>query len=486
MATSLMIHEFLYDIWPLLFAASSFVIALSAAIHVLLHKRDSRAMVAWMGLIWLSPLIGATAYLMLGINRVKRRASALRQAMPRVQGQYDLAPHQVTPLEQFIPDTLQPLSRLAGQVSRQPLLAGNRIQPLINGDEAYPAMLQAIQGAQTSITLSSYIFNNDVMGRRFVEALQAAHQRGVAVRILIDGMGLRYSWPSIRGPLKAAQLPHAIFLPPRMPTTLPFINLRNHRKILVVDGRYGFTGGMNISLGNCLALKPTAPIHDLHFQLEGPVVNELQAVFAEDWAFTCKEVLSGPRWFPAPETPGSSLARVIADGPDEDYDALRQLLLGAITAAQQQIHIITPYFLPDASLEDALITAALRGVKIKILLPQHNNIRMVDWASRGLLSPLLMRGIDIALQPGHFSHAKSFTVDGQWLLLGSTNWDPRSLALNFECAVECYDDWLASQMDDTFDQHWQQSKLLTLKDLTEQSPLLKLRNATARLLTPYL
>src|SRR5690606_5699478 len=171
------------------------------------------------------------------------------------------------------------------QVAKRPLLKGNRIEPLIDGDQAYPAMIEAIGRAQHSVTLATYIFDADAAGRAFVEALAAASRRGVEVRVLIDAAGLRYSWPPITGLLRRAGVRYARFLP-----TVPFwrmltLNLRNHRKTLVIDGRVGFTGGMNLRVGHWLARNPKRPVRDMHFRIEGPVVAQLQEVFAEDWQF---------------------------------------------------------------------------------------------------------------------------------------------------------------------------------------------------------
>lgn len=472
------------------FAALAGLLSLIAAaltsLHAILRKLDSRAAVAWVGLIWLVPVLGPLLYLLLGINRIRRRASELRSETPRFTVQTDLAVFSPRVLEGRISGPLKSLYRLSNKVSRQPLLGGNQVQPLFNGDEAYPRMLEAINQAQTSISLSTYIFNRDRIGLQFADALGAAVARGVQVRVLVDALGLRYSIPSIVGILKKRRVPVALFMPTRLPRAMPFINLRNHRKILVVDGRRGFAGGMNIAAGNWLQDQPKHPVRDLHFEWAGPVVAELQAVFTEDWFFARRERLTGPRWFSLPETPGKTLARVVVDGPDERYDVLRQLLIGALSVARRRICIMTPYFLPDATLQDTLASAAMRGVRVEVLLPGKNNLALVDWASRAQLSRLIRWGVSIYFSPPPFDHSKLFTVDDAWCLVGSANWDPRSLALNFECNVECYDRALTARMVAYFDTCTVVSDALTLQEIDQQPWYLHLRNGLARLLTPYL
>ncbi len=469
-----------------LFGALYIAAAVAASVHTILYKQDSRAAVAWVGVIWLVPLVGPLLYLVFGINRIRRRATELRRDMPRVSQGHAVRVYEPAELEGAVVNDLLPLARLANAVSRQPLLSGNRIIPLVNGDEAYPRMLEAITHAAHSITLSTYIFNNDSVGRDFARALGQAVSRGVAVRVLVDAVGLRYSFPSIVGELKRQRVPFARFMPPRAPLAMPFMNLRNHRKLLVVDGLLGFTGGMNISAGHCVETAPRHPIRDIHFSVEGPTVAEMQTLFAEDWNLASRERLSGSLWFPDPYAPGPTLARVVADGPDENFDTLRQLLVGALSVARHHVRIVTPYFLPDVTLQDALRTAALRGATVDVLLPLKNNLPVVDWACRAQLESLLRWGVRVWYSPGPFDHSKLFTVDGSWSLVGSANWDPRSLLLNFECNLECYDQSFCQRLEFLIDQRLAQAERLSLDDLTTAAWPVRMRNGMARLLSPYL
>jgi cardiolipin synthase len=382
---------------------------------------------------------------------------------------------------------LAALARVAADATGRPLLRGNRITPLHNGNEAYPAMIAAIDEARDSVLFSTYIFDNDRAGALFLEAFRRAVARRVEVRVLIDGLGARYSWPSVIARLRAAGVRVARFLPKLIPTRFRYANLRNHRKIMVVDGRVGFTGGMNVREGCLLELHPRHPVQDLHFRVEGPAVTHLQEVLAEDWAFITGELLQGPRWFPPPEPAGSTLARGITDGPDEDFERLRMTLLGAITAARSSVIVVTPYFLPDATLVNTLNVAAMRGVQVDILLPAEGNLRVVQWASTAQLWQVLQRGCRVWLTPPPFDHTKLMVVDGAWVLLGSSNWDPRSLRLNFEFDLECYDRGLGASLQRWLrDERFGSARPITLAEVDGRSLPVRLRDGVARLLSPYL
>jgi len=286
--------------------------------------------------------------------------------------------------------------------------------------------------------------------------------------------------------LRAAGVPVAAFLPTRIPRLFQYANLRNHRKILVVDGRVGFTGGINIRAGHWLARRPAHPVRCLHFRVDGPVVADMQRAFAIDWAFSTGERLGGERWFSPMAGCGTVAARGVPDGPDADLDNLLQIIVGALSVATRRARIVTPYFLPDSVLLRAVQVAALRGVEVDIVLPGRSNVPLMDWAMTPQLPELIEKGCRIHLAPPPFDHTKLFVVDGTWSLIGSTNWDARSLRLNFEYNLECYDRDLAARLDAIIDAKLADARPLGLAELESRAFPARLRDGLARLLSPYL
>jgi cardiolipin synthase len=454
------------------------VVALGVTSHVLLTKRDIGASIGWIGIAWLSPFMGGVLYLTFGINRVVRRARRLRPG-PGIGNVEGVSSH-----HQPRADHLGPLDRAAHRITRRPVEAGNEVAVLRQGDEAYPRMLEAIAEAQASIALSSYILRADEAGGRFIAALIEAQQRGVAVRVLVDGIGSGYfRSPSFQA-LRRGGVPVARFLHSLLPWRMPFLNLRTHKKILCIDGRIGFTGGLNIGAENVLAEQPKHPVRDAHFRFDGPLVAQLVETFADDWQFTTGEELDGPEWFPALAPHGNVAARVVTSGPDQDIEKIEMLVLQAISCARRAVTIMTPYFLPDDRLVTALALASMRGVEIDIILPERGNHFIMDWALHAEIAPLIATGCRIWRNPPPFEHSKLMTVDGAWCLIGSANWDTRSFRLNFEVNVEIYDPDLAARLDRLMAD--KRHHRFGAKELAERPLALRLRDAGARLLLPYL
>ncbi len=477
-------------LWPHVLAGSILAINVLASAHAILVKRDTRSTIGWVGLIWLSPVFGAIAYAIFGVNRIRSRATQLRAGAARVL--HELAG--AVPTADRLRETLGPeqaplrsLVTLVGEVTDRPLVDGNAIEPLAGGDEAYPQMLEAIDSATRSVALASYIFDNDPTGRLFADALVRAARRGVEVRVLVDGIGASYTFPSITGRLARQGVRVERFLPTSVPIYFAYANLRNHRKILVVDGAVGFTGGLNIREGCWLARRPKHPVRDLHFRLRGPIVAQLLEVFREDWDFAAEEALADAAWEPDLAPAGTTLARGIRYGPDDpDIGRIKLVLVGAITAAQKSVRIMTPYFLPDDALCQALGVAALRGVEVDIVLPEQNNLALVSWASTAMLWQVLGRGCRVWMSPPPFEHTKLMVVDAAWAMFGSGNWDDRSMRLNFEFNVETYDAAFAGSLDARIREVIGRSRPKTLAEVDARSLPVRLRDGVARLFSPYL
>ena len=418
------------------FGAAVLAAALFASGHAVIYKRESRSAALWVVLIWVMPALGPILYMLMGVNRVQRRAVRMRAFIVRHRADPQAVPGEPAGTH------LAPLARMLNNVVERPLLDGNAVETLVDGAQAYPAMLQAIESARASLMLASYIFDSDGIGAEFVAALERAHKRGVAVRVLVDDVDVRFSRRPVTKPLRRAGVPVGVFNPPFVPARLNAVHLRNHRKILVVDGTVGFTGGMNIDgrywAGDAASAGKEVS-RDLHFRLQGPVVAQLAEVFADDWQFVTGEALRGAPWFVPLEAAGNVLARCIDDGPDE---STRAAALGDRRRAE-----------PGAALgahHDALLRARRRaGHRARRRRDarrrrRHRAARAQRPAARALggVGPALAGArarLPASGAPRGLSTTPScMVVDGAWTLLGSANWDARSLRLNFELNVECY------------------------------------------------
>ncbi len=457
-----------------------------AAAHAVMYKREPRSSGLWALLCIFLPFVGAWLYWALGINRVERK---IVKRLGRRDRPYDPAEVLLAAASAGVaptPQNLVPLRTVADRVTRLPLLPGNRIVPLHAGENAYPRMLDAIRGATQSVTLASYIFDWDDVGREFVQTLSDAARRGVRVHALLDGVGALESFSRVGRRLLRAGAQVSAFFPLRFPLGRVRVNLRNHRKILVVDGRLGFTGGMNISARHLMQSNNPRRADDLHFEITGPVVSEMQHAFVEDWSLATDQVLDGEAYFPPLPPTGGALCRGISSGPDEPFEILHWILQAAFSSAQHSVRVVTPYFAPTTALIAAMVTASLRGVKITIILPSMVDLRFMRWVADAYLWQLLEHGITVYRQPPPFAHTKLLIVDEQWILLGSANLDPRSLRLNFEFNVETYDAALAANLSRDLDRTVAPLTPVTLAELDARPKWRRFRDGLAKTLSPHL
>ena len=458
------------------------------AVHALLYKRDSVAAFGWIAVSLGYPFIGPLLYYLFGINRTSRQArhqqSLLVHDYPEVEKTVNKK--QIHNSSHLIEKSFRGLAHLGHELSERSIEAENNITILQNGEQAYPAMLAAIREAKHYILFATYIFETNTIGMEFINALVEAHQRQVQIKVIIDGLGEFYSWPRAQKILKKHGINVVNFDPP---TLFPFnisMNLRNHRKMLIVDGECVFAGGMNIGDRHLAEnLKNRARVVDTHFKIQGPIVTQCEEIFAEDWYFITKETLILPIINFAP-IKGNCLGRAIEDGPNEYLGKLSTMLVNAVSIAQNTIWIMTPYFLPSNELTNALQAAALRGVEVNILLPKKNNLHFVKWAMVHIFPRLLSYGVNIFYQPSPFVHSKLFIVDGYYSLIGSANLDPRSLRLNFELAIEIYNTEFAEQLIKHCEVCLQQSSRITTEKLEDLSLAQKIRNGIFWLFSPYL
>jgi len=473
--------------WHWIVADAHIALATLAAVHAMLFKRDPRAALGWVSVCLFFPLAGPVLYYMFGINRIQTQARKLANRHSfQLQIGYERGSMGIRPaaaardlelqLERFV--------RVSDRVTSRALTAGNTVEMLLNGEQAYPAMLAAINGATERVLLASYLFESDSIGEAFVAALASARQRGVEVRVIVDGVGELYSWPRVRRTLCRSGVRVARFMPPKLLPPSLSVNLRNHRKILVVDAVQGFTGGMNIGARHLVESTSGRPTVDLHFRVQGPVVAQLEAIFSEDWRFVTGEDLEIRATKHAQK--GATWCRCISDGPNEDLDKISLVMMGAISAAQREITIVTPYFLPSREMIASLQSAALRGVDVAIILPKKSNLRFIDWATRNLLWELLQHDVKAYYQPPPFAHTKLFVVDGVYAQIGSANLDPRSLRLNFELNLEILGAEGVTRLVDYAQAIRRDSIEITMQEVDGRPLAARIRDAACWLFMPYL
>lgn len=452
-------------------------ISIGAILHALLRKEEPRQTLLWITFIFLLPYLGPIFYFLFGINRVQRRAARIRG------NKYRESIAREATWAEFSKQRpgWSSYGRLLHDAIGLGLTSGNAVVPLFGKEEAYPAMLEAIEKAEVSICLSSYIFSGSGIGRTFCEALAAAQGRNVAVHVIIDDAGRRYTWPSAYSVLRKLGVRVARFVPRNPIMRLVTLNLRNHRKLLIIDGKKAFTGGMNIQ-----NLEGKHAILDTHFQVEGPVVSGMMEVFVEDWAFVRRENLEGEAYHPPLEACGPVWAAAVADGPDEDYLKIAAAFQGALERAERRVWIQTPYFLPEANLVSALLLAVFRGLDVRILVPSRNNILLVKWASQSYYARFVSAGCRICEGSGPFDHSKVMLVDDDVVIVGSANWDPRSLVLNFEFNLACFHGDLSRALERHFEAHWLRGMEVTKAAIRDWSFPRRVRNGIARLFVPYI
>lgn len=470
------------------FVAWLFLAGLAAG-HAIIFKRDPRSSAIWVLLILLLPYAGPWLYWVLGINRLERKVVRIlgRRARP-----FDLRTCEdpSTSAEEIRRSVghLELLRHVTDRVTPLPLLKGNRLVPLHNGEQAYPDMLAEIRGARRSVTLISYIFDCDDVGYEFADALAEAADRGVHVHVLVDGIGAFGQVARMTRRLRKTRVETVPFFPVRLPFGRLRINLRNHRKILVVDGRTAYTGGMNISARHLVARDTPHRCEDLHFRITGPVVSEIQHTFIEDWHLATGRMLDGQDYLPpqAPMEGAGALCRGIASGPDEDLERIHWYLLAAFAAARSSVDVVTPYFVPTMSLISAMVMASLRGVRVRLFLPSVVDYAFMRWAADAYLWQVLEHGVEVYRRRPPFVHTKLAVVDDLWTLLGSANLDRRSFRLNFEFNVEAYDRDLAHGLTAWLTSLIPNCTRVTLEEVDSRPIPTRLRDGLVKLFSPHL
>jgi len=457
----------------------------SVATVLILERNDPGRTMAWLLILLLFPVIGIILYLLLGSRLVKRRQSKFKRKMDKRRQYPFICNQETSPLS--LPLLLK-MSQLLLNTCHCPPTGQNNVQVLNSGKEIFQAMLQAMSAAEHHIHLETYIFRDDQIGNRFLQLMEEKAACGVKVRLIIDGVGSFGLKPSRLKDLKKNGVEVHIFFPVRFTLLRNKINFRNHRKILVVDGRTGFVGGANIG-DDYLGLYPEiGNWRDTHLQINGPAVAYLQRIFLQDWLYLTKykELTDIEKYFPKAKAYGNTVIQIAADGPDTELQSIMQAFCSAIFGATRYIRLTSPYFIPNETILNGLKTAALSGIKVQILLPQNPDHKLVFWAAHSYLQELLTCGVEIYMYKDGFLHAKVMTVDDSLAIVGTANMDQRSFSLNFEVNAVIYDAEVVKRLNADFNADLQKSTLIKLSDFENRSCALQLLEAASRLISPIL
>ena len=479
--------------------AAHLVAFIAVTLHCLRRRRNASSTILWIFLAWAFPFFGPLLYISFGVDRVADRGFQKflteEHLLHTRKGTQESAPraywHNLLPGAPATNEFQREFNRaLNALLPDHPSLAKNHIAPLVTGDEAYPKMLEAIRGAKEHVHLQSFIIDNDTTGREFMEALAAKAAEGIEVRLLYDrfgstcahlcGLFRKYKrLPNIQ----IAGWTQANFFKRQFQ-----INLRNHRKALIIDGKNAFFGGINLQDNNTSGHK-RGPIRDYHFEVTGPLVQELQYSFLRDWFFITGEdpetLLSGSH-FPHIDPAGDITARLINSGPSTEKDVAIEAFFSSITLAQKQILAVTPYFVPPVDVLRSLQSAALRGIDVRLIVPQKNNHFYAGYASRALYEELLLAGVKIYERHPPFMHAKALVIDGEFSLVGTANLDERSLNLNYESSVAVYGEEFADAMKCIIHEDIDLSDEITLNEWQRRPAHRRLLENLAALMSPVL
>ncbi|MDA0834015.1 MAG: cardiolipin synthase [Planctomycetota bacterium] len=472
--------------WTLLISGGYLLTMVLIPWVIILKKRHTVSTIAWIMAIVILPYIGAFFFLVFGVNRVQRRTArkldanlTMQRLLPGVAAYQLISGERLTAQQQRL---MQLANRLSDTLPTQ----GNQIELLPDTNRTLALIEQAIESAQNSLHLEYYIWRPDKTGTRLRDMLIAKAKEGIKIRFLYDGIGSIHLRKKFLNSMRDAGIQVAAFLPGASVRERWSVNLRNHRKIVIADGRVGFTGGMNIGDEYLGRNRNIGYWRDTHLRMEGPCVLQLQQVFAEDWYYATGEELTHPDLYPAPEASGNVAAQVVVGGPDQSESLFHMLMFAAINEAQHRITIETSYFVPPDSVVTALVAAALRGVRVRLLLAGKANYIWTVLAGRSYYDSLLHAGIEIHEYARGLLHSKTMTIDGDWSLVGTPNLDSRSLLLNFENAVIMYDSRIAALLEEHYVRDVRDAIPIRLAEWEKRPLVHKLAENTCRLFSPVL
>lgn len=468
-----------------------FLVVGAVIIIILQERRDPTKALSWILVITMLPVAGLICYAIFGRNYRKEKIfnrkelEDLKQIEKLCQEQLgELLDPELQHIEQ-INDNKNIITLLLNN-NKALLTVRNKVKILNNGEAKFKELLEVIKQATSSIHLEYYAFDNDSVGRSITDLLAEKVKQGVEVRLIYDDVG---SWGMKRRDakrLRAMGIKICCFMPVVFSSLTSKLNNRNHRKIAVIDGKIGFTGGINIAERYLYGTK-FGPWRDTHLKIEGDAVNMLQAIFMADWYFTSgHELLSDEKYFPKSHIRTRLPIQIASSGPDSDWATIMQSFFAAINKACKNIYISTPYFLPNQAILTALKVAALSGIDVRIILPQRSDSKIVYWASRSYIGEMLEAGIKVYFYCKGFNHSKTMIIDDTFCSVGSANMDIRSFEDNFEVSAIMYDPKITSELTTYFMEDISNSRIITTEAWENRPNLHGIYEALSRLLSPLL
>ncbi len=480
------------DLWDstrltALLTAAGYLLTLTLIPVVILRHREPMSALAWILGIILVPGLGGLLYLLIGTTRLEEKAQRKRVARETIPRDLPtLVPYELPAPAGDELSLTHRLMELACHVAETRPTEGNRAEVITDTNRAYGLQEQAIRAARRHIHLEYYIFQPDETGRRFRDLLIAKAREGVQVRFLFDAVGSIRLGARFLGPMRDAGVRAECFLPVSLLRRRWVFNLRNHRKILVVDGEIGFTGGVNVGNEYIGRESQFGYWRDTHMMLRGPAVLQLQRVFAADWLFAAGEELVDVEFYPAVDPAGDHVVQIMASGPDQRVEMIHELFVAAITSARRRVWLETSYFVPTEPLRMALHIAAHRGVEVRLILPHRSAHLTALLAAHSYYDELLASGVQIHEYRGGLLHSKLMTIDGEWSTVGSANFDNRSMRLNFEAGAVFYGPAMAERLEEIFGEDLARSEPLDRAAWARRSIAQRLLENSCRLLSPIL
>ena len=478
--------SWLPDSWWLLALALGYPVTWLLIPWVLLKRVvHPSARIAWIIAILFLPYVGAGLALVLGVNRIKRGESDRQQAA-RELSEHLPPPHPVVAPPAEAHDRLAGLARLSQDLTGEPPVGGNRVTVIERTPEAFARLETAMRAAKESLQVGFYIWRSDKIGTRLRDVLIDKAREGVTVRFLYDGIGSMSLSRKFVRQMREAGVHVAPFAAGQSFRDRWSLNLRNHRKIVIVDGDVAFTGGLNVGDEYLGRSAKFGFWRDTFVEIAGPAAARLQVVFARDWYYATGDALTDPVLYRTDASPGDAIVQTLSGGPDDDVPVFWTIFFAAVTAAKERVSLATGYFVPPDHLLAAMTTAARRGVKVRLLTAGKNTYTHTLWAGRAYYSHLLRAGGEVYEYRRGLFHAKTAVVDDLWWLVGTPNLDMRSLMLNFEDAVSGYDRSIAADLERQFDADVAHSRRIDPAEWERRGVRHRLAEETCRLMAPVL